>query len=161
MEKELKIEVPQGYEIDKQKSTFEKIVFKKADPFAKLPKTWKEYCDCNRGNVSYFWSSSFKPHLKAPFVGSYNEFSTEGRLMQYVALGELLQLRDYWVCDWSPEVFNSDSSVFAIVCGDTSKAVNVVSVSNVNLPLTFPTEEMAKEFKNCFEALIKDAYPLV
>lgn len=114
MEKELKIEIPQGYEIDRQKSTFEKIVFKKADPFAKLSKTWKEYCDCNRGNVSYFWSNSFKPHLKAPFVGAYNEFSTEGRLMQYVALGELLQLRDYWVCDWSPEVFNSDSSVLPL-----------------------------------------------
>ena len=28
MEKELKIEIPQGYEIDRQKSTFEKIVFK-------------------------------------------------------------------------------------------------------------------------------------
>jgi len=27
MEKELKIKVPQGYEIDKQKSTFEKIIF--------------------------------------------------------------------------------------------------------------------------------------
>ena len=27
--KEMKIEVPQGYEIDKEKSTFEKIVFKK------------------------------------------------------------------------------------------------------------------------------------
>ena len=40
MEKELKIEVPKGYEIDKEKSTFEKIVFKKVeDPFSKLPKT--------------------------------------------------------------------------------------------------------------------------
>ena len=29
MEKELKIEIPQGYEIDRQKSTFEKIIFKK------------------------------------------------------------------------------------------------------------------------------------
>ena len=28
MEKELKIEVPQGYEIDRQKPTFEKIIFK-------------------------------------------------------------------------------------------------------------------------------------
>ena len=26
--KEVKIEIPQGYEIDRQKSTFEKIVFK-------------------------------------------------------------------------------------------------------------------------------------
>ena len=39
--KELKIEVPQGYEIDKQKSTFEKIVFKK---IPENPKTWEEYC---------------------------------------------------------------------------------------------------------------------
>lgn len=29
MRKEIKIEVPQGYVIDKEKSTFEKIVFKK------------------------------------------------------------------------------------------------------------------------------------
>ena len=28
---ELKIEVPKGYEIDKEKSTFEKIVFKEID----------------------------------------------------------------------------------------------------------------------------------
>ena len=28
MEKELKIEVPQGYGIDRQKSTFKKIIFK-------------------------------------------------------------------------------------------------------------------------------------
>lgn len=31
-QKEIKIQVPEGYEIDKQKSTFEKIVFKKIDP---------------------------------------------------------------------------------------------------------------------------------
>ena len=29
MEKEIKIQVPEGYEIDKEKSSFEKIVFKK------------------------------------------------------------------------------------------------------------------------------------
>ena len=39
--KELKIEVPQGYEIDKEKSTFEKIVFKKIK--VELPKTWDEF----------------------------------------------------------------------------------------------------------------------
>ena len=35
--KEVKIEVPQGYEIDRQKSTFEKIVFKKVHPLSELP----------------------------------------------------------------------------------------------------------------------------
>ena len=37
--KELKIEVPQGYEIDRENSTFEKIVFKKVE---ELPKRWGE-----------------------------------------------------------------------------------------------------------------------
>ena len=37
--KKLKINIPEGYEIDKEKSTFEEIVFKKVeDPFAKLSK---------------------------------------------------------------------------------------------------------------------------
>lgn len=43
--KELKIEVPEGYEIDKEKSTFEKIVFKKIK--VELPKTWDEFCEQN------------------------------------------------------------------------------------------------------------------
>ena len=41
MEKELKIIPPIGYEIDRQKSTFENIVFKKVNPLSKLPKTWE------------------------------------------------------------------------------------------------------------------------
>ena len=37
--KEMKIQVPEGYEIDRENSTFEKIVFKKVDD---LPKSWEE-----------------------------------------------------------------------------------------------------------------------
>ena len=33
MKKELKIEVPQGYEIDRQKSTFEKIILKNNESY--------------------------------------------------------------------------------------------------------------------------------
>lgn len=54
MEKELKITPPIGYEIDRQKSTFEKIVFKKIEPCK--PTTWKEYCKyalISRGIISY------------------------------------------------------------------------------------------------------------
>lgn len=34
MEKELKIYIPPGYEIDREKSTFEKIIFKKVKNFS-------------------------------------------------------------------------------------------------------------------------------
>ena len=43
--KELNIQVPEGYEVDKEKSTFEKIIFKKIEN--KLPKTWEEFCERN------------------------------------------------------------------------------------------------------------------
>ena len=37
----------------------------------------------------------------------------------------------------------------------------MATLHNNDFPLAFPTREMAKEFKNCFEDLIKEAYPLV
>ena len=150
--KKLKINIPEGYEIDKEKSTFEEIVFKKVeDSFSKLPKTWEEYCKQTKDYVSYFCGSP-NSILKSWFEGSYNEFMTEERVKQYVALGKLLQLRDYWVGDWK---INSDN-IYVIY-----KNVIMAVVHNNDFPLAFPTREMAKEFKNCFEDLIKEAYPLV
>ena len=152
-EKKLKINIPEGYEIDKEKSTFEEIIFKKVeDPFSKLPKTWKKYCNCTRRNTSYYSNSSENYIHTSNFTGFYNEFSTKERVKQYVALGRLLQLRDYWVGDWKR---NSDS-VYIIY-----RNLIMATLHTNDFPLSFPTREMAKEFKNCFEDLIKEAHPLV
>ena len=146
--KEVKIEVPQGYEIDRQKSTFEKIVFKKID---NTPKTWKEYCRLNH------LKDSFTPvygncSAECSHTGSYDEFHTKERAEQFIAFGKLLQLRDYWVGDWK---INSDN-IYVIY-----KNVIMAVVHNNDFPLAFPTREMAKRFKECFKDLIKEAYPLV
>lgn len=151
-EKKLKINIPEGYEIDKEKSTFEEIVFKKIeDPIAKLPKTWEEYCKQTKDYVSYLWSSP-NSIIQSWFEGSYNEFSTKERVKQYVALGRLLQLRDYWVGDWK----RNSNNIYVIY-----KNVIMAAGNDSDFPLTFPTREMAEEFKNCFEDLIKEAYPLI
>ena len=152
-EKKFKINIPEGYEIDKEKSTFEEIVFKKVeDSFSKLPKTWEEYCKRTKGYTSYYGYSINGNTYETKFDGFYNEFFTKERVKQYVALGKLLQLRDYWVGDWK---INSDN-IYVIY-----KNVIIATVHNNDFPLAFPTREMAKEFKNCFEDLIKEAYPLV
>lgn len=150
MEKELKIIPPIGYEIDRQKSTFEKIVFKK---IPENPKTWEEYCKQAEDNVSYFCSSP-DSIIKSWFEGYYYEFVTEERVKQYVALGRLLQLRDYWVRDYSEFRY--------AVYGDRLDGTAICDwCENTNHPLIFPTKEMAEEFKDCFEDLIKQAFPLV
>lgn len=156
MEKELKIEVPQGYEIDRQKSTFEKIVFKKID---NTPKTWEEYCKLTRNEFSFYAKSNNTINRDYYYCGAYNEFSTEERAKQFIALGKLLQLRDYWVGDWK---INSDSlDNIYVVHNNKDKITEIDIVYYENYSLTFPTKEMANEFITCFRDLIKEAYPLV
>lgn len=157
MEKKLKIEVPQGYEIDKQKSTFEKIVFKK---IPENPKTWEEYCEMIRGNTLYYTNCDNRLALSG-CCGAHNGFKTKKRAKQFIALGKLLQLRDYWVGGWRYNAPNFNDSVFAVFYSITSNDAQITNISYANLPLTFPTREMAEDFKNCFEDLIKEAYPLV
>lgn len=149
MEKELKIEAPQGYEIDRQKSTFEKIVFKK---IPENPKTWEEYCSLmkeklyNYPNCNYLTISDFSD--------AYNKFLTKERARQFIALGKLLQLRDYWVGDCSKfnyVLLSTKAGLISTVCWS----------GDISSPITFPTREMADDFKKCFSDLIKEAYPLV
>lgn len=148
--KELKIEIPQGYEIDRQKSTFEKIIFKK---ITENQKTWEEYCEQTKNRTYYTYSPYNESHVSETAAhGFYGEFSTKERAEQFIALGKLLQLRDYWVGNWKR---NSDN-IYIIF-----KNVIIATVNNNDFPLSFPTREMAERFKECFKDLIKEAYPLV
>ena len=90
--KELKIEVPQGYEIDRQKSTFEKIIFKK---IPENPKTWEEYCSLMKGTTVYY--TNCNTITVSGFSDAHDKFVNKKRAEQFIALGKLLQLRDYWV----------------------------------------------------------------
>ena len=145
--KELKIEVPQGYEIDRQKSTFEKIIFKK---IPENPKTWEEYCSLMKGKTVYY--TNCNNITVSGFSDAHDKFVTKKRAEQFIALGKLLQLRDYWIGGWKPNLLNP---TFAV------KNNTVVNLIRITLPLTFPTKEMAEEFKECFSDLIKQAFPLV
>ena len=92
MEKELNIIPPIGYEIDRQKSTFEKIIFKK---IPENPKTWEEYCTLMKGKTVYY--TNCNTITVSGFSDAHDKFVTKKRAEQFVALGMLLQLRDYWV----------------------------------------------------------------
>lgn len=151
MEKELKIKVPQGYEIDRQKSTFEKIVFKKIELCK--PTTWEEYCKCTKNYQSYYCIPRETHIRETTFDGFYSEFSTKERVNQYTALGKLLQLRDYWVKGYDEFRYAVFWTKVGITITDNS---GIVSYS-----LTFPTKEMAEDFKICFVDLFRQAYPLV
>lgn len=159
-EKKLKINIPEGYEIDKEKSTFEEIVFKKVeDPFSKLPKTWKEYCKRTKGYTSYYGYSINGNTYETKFDGFYNEFFTKERVKQYVAFGKLLQLRDYWVGDLKSDLHGFVTTIYNFE-GEIRSA-SIPKERGSNYSLTFPTREMAQKFVECFKDLIKEARPLI
>lgn len=53
--KELKIEIPEGYEIDTVNSTFEKIVFKKKQQV----KTWNDLCEQATENLKGYYVDNY------------------------------------------------------------------------------------------------------
>ena len=149
MEKELKIEVPQGYEIDRQKSTFEKIVFKK---IPENPKTWEEYCSLMKGKTVYY--TNCNTITVSGFSDAHDKFVNKKRAEQFIALGKLLQLRDYWV---KRSKFKDAIGIFT-----WSDGLIVTNNCDINdFAITFPTQEMADKFITCFRDLIKQASPLV
>ena len=147
--KELKIEVPQGYEIDRQKSTFEKIIFKK---IPENPKTWEDYCSLMKGKTVYY--TNCNNITVSGFSDAHDKFATKKRAEQFIALGKLLQLRDYWVKGY-------DTFSYIVWSNNVRRLFVSYWVGLTPYPLTFPTKEMAEEFKDCFSELIKQAYPLV
>ena len=148
MEKELNIIPPIGYEVDRQKSTFEKIIFKK---IPENPKTWEEYCSLMKGKTVHY--TNCNNIIVSGFSDAHNKFVTKERAEQFIALGKLLQLRDYWVRGYNEFKYALFWTKVGITITDNT---GIVSYS-----LTFPTKEMADDFKNCFVDLFRQAYPLV
>ena len=146
--KEVKIEIPQGYEIDKEKSTFEKIVFKK---ISENPKTWEDYCSLMKGKKVYY--TCCNNIIISCFSDAHNMFATRERAKQFIALGQLMQLRDYWVRGYK-------EFKYALLV-TRNRNILVYDWSGYRTYphiLTFPTEKMAEEFKECFPDLLKKAF---
>lgn len=84
--KELKIEVPEGYEIDKEKSTFEKIIFKK-----KVDR-WRD-----KENViiqGYYMDvcSEIEPYHGMYTNEDYRKFATEKQAKSALAMARISQI---------------------------------------------------------------------
>ena len=153
--KTLKIEIPQGYEIDKEKSTFENIVFKLA--VKKLPKSWE----------GLKWIKGFKVGEHNMIVekkdATYNFnaslFATKEQAEASIALAQLSQLmavyNDGWVAD-----FCDCSEVKHIILFNEDLPILSQTYSLRNF-LAFKDKETAKEFLKNFRSLILTAKPLL
>lgn len=155
--KELKIEVPQGYEINKEKSTFEKIVFKKVEK--ELPKCWEEL-----GEIKGWYVDSFSDILPCDKCNSNedtdkNMFPTVEEAEACLALSQLCQLRDRYNDGWKPDWTDDNQFKWNIhVFKDDIYTMANLFVKKV---LVFKTQELRDKFLENFRDLIETAKPLL
>ena len=153
---ELKIEVPAGYEIDKEKSTFEKIIFKKDNK--ELPKTWEEvgvikgWYTYAGGSIDYF-SEGISTNY-----ADRNIFPTKEEAEASLALAQLCQLRDRYNDGWKPdwEDFTMKPCIFF-----RKEIAETGFYRNERAVLSFKTEELRDKFLENFKDLIEVAKPLL
>lgn len=162
--KELKITIPENHEIDWQESAKqEKIVFKKKDT---KPRSWVEYCELMKINNHFGYdimtNGSIHP-VKWALMNTPNRWKTtlpsKELAEAFVAMAQLMSLRQAWIGDWKPDWSNEYLIKYCISgkCCD----FEIWSLSKGRHPLSFPTQEMAEDFMNCFKDLLEVAKPLV
>ena len=154
--KELKIEVPQGYEIDKEKSTFEKIVFKKVED---LPMSFDEM------KIPEYWgiyNTILSKHETKNYTGrsfGVPVYSTKEYAEAFWALSKLIWLRDAWNKGWKPNWEKLDEIKYAIIFSrDAIKARNDCLKQEI---LAFEKSEIRDKFLYQFKNLIETAKPLL
>ena len=158
-QKEVKIEIPEGYDIDKEKSTFEKIVFKKKDS---KPRSWEEYCKQNESNGQYgcyvsndsgfkevTWSACSSANLWK------NTLPSKELAEKFLAYMQLMSLRQAWIGDWEPDWKDFDTRKWGILLQDDELVID--SFYHCAKPLSFPTKKKKKEFMNTFGNLLEQA----
>lgn len=154
--KELKIEVPDGYEIDKEKSTFEKIIFKKVQD---LPKSWKEFGEVKGWFVDNMCEIDYYSEGDSTNDMDKNLFPTEEEAKACIALAQLCQLRDRYNEGWKPDWENDKEIKYCInfFKGEIDRSYYFV----VKRVLCFKTPELRDKFLKNFRDLIEIAKPLL
>ena len=154
--KELKIEVPAGYEIDRENSTFEKIVFKKIE--RELPKSWEELKIMNGFYVSSGSNvQTFISHIISD--NNKNMFPTRAEAEACLALAQLCQLRDRYNDGWKPDWENDNEQKHVIIIH--AGRIHVETFFSIQCLLAFKTEELRYKFLENFRDLIETAKPLL
>lgn len=154
--KELKIEVPTGYVIDKENSTFEKIIFKEVEK--ELPKSWEEFGKIKGWFVDNMCEIDYYSEGDSTDYRDKNLFPTEEEAEACIALAQLCQLRDRYNDGWKPNYKDNNVKYLLYYCGDTITKSHTTGASNL---LVFKTEELRDKFLENFKDLIEIAKSLL
>ena len=149
------INIPEGYEIDKDKSNDSQIENQRS-------RSWEEYCKKMEGKSSYYYDGLFEKVKSSKFGSSplLAEFEDKEDIEVLVAFCKLFHLRRDWVGEWKPDYENDCEPKFAIITVENKISKEGVNYT-VNSSMSFPTEKMRDEFFDTYRDLLEIAKPLL
>lgn len=157
MEKEMKIVAPDGYEIDKENSTFECVKFKKSEN--KPPMSWEDIREIGGWYVTTNGLIAYHNKDQFPDDRDKNLFPSKEEAKAMLAMAQLCQLRDVWNEGWKPDFKDGKSLKYCIeVYG--GKIIND-SNARYHKPMSFKTSELRDKFFRTFKELLEIAKPFL
>ena len=154
--KELKIEAPQGYEVDKENSTFERIVFKKKQEI----KTWDDLCKAEKRLEGFYVSDHRNIYdISLPKVSDWNRgvFLTKKQAKSARAAAIISQLMPYYGGAITDEEWKDCSMRKFVITRREEKYISLNEVSLEYYPyLAFRTAEQRNNFYKNNWQLVKD-----
>ena len=142
---------PDGYEMDVDNSTPEKIVFKRKSA---LPVSWTEFCNMHPIGVdeAYIDADSGIIHYngictKRQSKSDANLIPNEKKAKAFLALMKLIQLRDCYRQGWTPG-------------WDDGLMNHAITSHGLYRMFLFQSPEIAKQFETNFKDLLKEAEQL-
>jgi len=132
----------------------------------KLPKTWDEFCETHPirrsderfidsfSNICDKWGDS-----KRTVRVDKNLLPNRETAEAFLALMQLVQLRDCYNDGWTPNWKDNYEYKFSIINRDEN--VEIFTSINVSAPLAFKTAELRDQFLENFRDLIEIAKPLI
>lgn len=141
MKKEVKIQIPEGYEIDREKSTFERIVFKKKgltyeDVAGKLFSDRRAFYIEDHGDINSARFSLADTHLCDP-----NNATSRKQLEQILALNKLMNVAKYLNGDWEPQLEKAKAYLYF---GNIGRKIEVdVATYITHSPVYFKSVDLA------------------
>ena len=154
--KYFKVECPEGYEIDKENSTLERICFKKIEQEIR---TWEDLIgkyvprgsayvsnDCKIGEINRYWA--FGSNEKNLFIDSKHAKSA-------LAMAQISQLMTYYGNEITDEEW-ADGYTAKYCISKNNGILTKVILFNFSVLLAFHTEEQRDNFLKYNERLVKD-----
>ena len=152
------INIPEGFEIDKEQSTERQIVLRKID---NRVRSWEEYCKKMEGKDSYYFNEIVGKICSAKFKEDFilSEFTDKEEVEALIAFCKLRKMRKQWIGEWKPDYKNYNEVKFTIITAENE--ISKGERYTVSCSMAFPTEEMRDEFFDCFKDLLEQAKTLL